>query len=86
MRIFLLIVVMTLIFAQTASGQSPIASCEPAADTQKLLEILSIPQDAKLSQSEVRDKQLSLLRAALQTSPRDIFLHNKYQEVVAGPY
>ncbi len=59
--------------------------CDPNASTRKVVQQLQIPDDLRLPAAERQNQKLAVLRRALTTSPRDVFLHETYQSVrIAG--
>ncbi len=62
-------------FALPALSQS----CESTPSTQKVLEQLEVPDDARLPAARRQELRLELLREALSAAPADIHLHEAYQ-------
>jgi tetratricopeptide (TPR) repeat protein len=59
--------------------------CGPDPSTRKVLEQLEVPDDLRLPAAERQNQKIAVLRRALTTSPRDVFLHETYQRVrIAG--
>ena len=59
--------------------------CSPDPSTQKVLQRLDVPDDLRLPAAERQNQKLAVLRQALATWPKDVFLHEAYQRVrIAG--
>lgn len=59
--------------------------CDPDPSTRKVVQQLEVPDDLRLPAAERQNRKIAVLRRALTTSPRDVFLHETYQSVrIAG--
>ena len=57
---------------------------EPTASSRRVLEQLQVPADMRLGVAERQAARVALLRKAIATSPRDVFLHEAYQRARFG--
>ncbi len=55
--------------------------CDPAPSTRKVLEQIEVPADMRLPAADRQNQKIAVLRRALTTSPKDVFLHEAYQRV-----
>ncbi len=59
--------------------------CDPDPSTRKVVEQLEVPDDLRLPAAERQSQKIAVLRRALTTSPKDVFLHETYQRIrIAG--
>jgi thiol-disulfide isomerase/thioredoxin len=59
-------------------------SCEAPSATREILNHLAIPFDARQPAAERTARTIEVLRKALGSTPRDIFLHEAYQDTLIG--
>lgn len=59
--------------------------CDLDPSTRKVVEQLEVPDDLQLPAAEQQDQKIAVLRRALTTAPKNVFLHETYQRVrIAG--
>jgi thiol-disulfide isomerase/thioredoxin len=59
--------------------------CDPNPSTRKVTEQLEVPEDLRLPAADRQNQKIAILRRALATAPKDVFLHEAYQRVrIAG--
>jgi thiol-disulfide isomerase/thioredoxin len=77
---------LALFLAAGISAWASDSGCAASAEAQTVLDQLRIPVDITLSEAAKRDADLSLLRKALQATPRDLFLNQRYQDALSSAF
>ena len=63
---------------------APSAGCEASPPTREILNRLAAPPDPRQPAAERTARTVEALRTALTSTPRDLFLHEAYQDAVIG--